>query len=76
MIGAVPGMRDTLPTVFSAREGASALCAHVLADRGLLDLDASVTRCWLELGQSRQGRCSRRDEARAVGRVAASAHAD
>jgi CubicO group peptidase (beta-lactamase class C family) len=29
--------------VFSCTKGATALCAHVLASRGMLDLDAPVT---------------------------------
>lgn len=43
---------DTLSVVFSCTKGASALCAHMAADRGLLDLDAPVTRYWPEYGQA------------------------
>ena len=39
---------DTLSVVFSATKGATALCAHLLAARGLLDLDAPVARYWPE----------------------------
>lgn len=42
--------RDTLCTVFSSTKGAMALCAHMLADRGMLDLDAPVTDYWPEFG--------------------------
>ncbi|MGR8921480.1 MAG: serine hydrolase domain-containing protein [Gammaproteobacteria bacterium] len=45
-----PWERDTLCTVFSATKGALALCAHMLADRGALDLDAPVTDYWPEFG--------------------------
>jgi CubicO group peptidase (beta-lactamase class C family) len=45
-----PWQRDTVCTVFSATKGALALCAHVLADRGQLDLDARVTDYWPEFG--------------------------
>ncbi|MEW2625883.1 serine hydrolase domain-containing protein [Streptomyces sp. NPDC048106] len=38
--------RDTLVNVWSTGKGPVALCAHLLADRGLLDLDAPVARYW------------------------------
>src|SRR5260221_8863160 len=38
-----PGQRDTVSIVFSCTKGATALCAHVLASRGPLDVDAPVT---------------------------------
>jgi len=40
--------RDTACIVFSCTKGASAFCAHVAADRGLLDLDAKVSKYWPE----------------------------
>ncbi|MFD9793694.1 serine hydrolase domain-containing protein [Streptomyces sp. NPDC059070] len=43
-----PWERDTLVNVWSTTKGATALCAHVLADRGLLDLDAPVAGYWPE----------------------------
>ena len=46
-----PWEQDTLCTVFSATKGAMALCAHMLADRGRLDLDAPVVDYWPEFGQ-------------------------
>ena len=42
--------RDTVCTVFSATKGAMALCAHILADRGQLDLDAPISKYWPEFG--------------------------
>lgn len=39
---------DTVSIVFSSTKGATALCAHILADRGLLDLDAPVGEYWPE----------------------------
>jgi CubicO group peptidase (beta-lactamase class C family) len=47
-----PWMEDTIALVWSATKGATALCAHMLADRGLLDLDAPVVRYWPEFGQA------------------------
>ncbi|MFI2116397.1 serine hydrolase domain-containing protein [Streptomyces rubiginosohelvolus] len=43
-----PWERDTLVNVWSTGKGPTALCAHVLADRGLLDLDAPVAHYWPE----------------------------
>ncbi len=43
--------KDTVSTVFSCTKGATALCAHVLASRGKLDIDAPVTELWPEFGQ-------------------------
>ncbi len=43
-----PWERDTLVVVWSCTKAAVALCAHVLAARGLLDLDAPVARYWPE----------------------------
>jgi CubicO group peptidase (beta-lactamase class C family) len=44
--------RDTVSIVFSCTKGATALCAHMLADRGLLDLDAPVSRYWPEFARN------------------------
>ena len=44
--------RDTLSIVFSSTKGGMALCAHMLADRGELDLHAPVTKYWPEFGQA------------------------
>lgn len=43
-----PWERDTLVNVWSTTKGPMALCAHILADRGLLDLDAPVATYWPE----------------------------
>jgi CubicO group peptidase (beta-lactamase class C family) len=48
---ATPWESDTLTHVWSSTKGATALCAHLLADRGLLDLDAPVVQYWPEFGQ-------------------------
>ena len=42
--------KDTMSIVFSCTKGATALAAHMLADRGKLDLDAKVTDYWPEYG--------------------------
>src|SRR2546430_780050 len=47
-----PWVKDTMTLVWSATKGATALCAHILASRGLLDLDAPVTTYWPEFGQA------------------------
>src|SRR5258705_12400013 len=44
----VPWTRDTVSIVFSCTKGATALCAHVLAARGQLDIDAPVAEYWPE----------------------------
>lgn len=41
-----PWQRDTIACVFSVTKTMTALCALILADRGLLDLDAPVGRYW------------------------------
>ena len=43
-----PWQRNTTACVFSATKGISALCVHLLVQRGLLDLDAPVARYWPE----------------------------
>ncbi|MEU0050455.1 serine hydrolase domain-containing protein [Streptomyces sp. NPDC006309] len=43
-----PWERDTVVNVWSTTKGPVALCAHILADRGLLDLDAPVASYWPE----------------------------
>jgi CubicO group peptidase (beta-lactamase class C family) len=40
--------RDSICVVYSCTKGASAFCAHMAADRGLLDLDAKVANYWPE----------------------------
>jgi CubicO group peptidase (beta-lactamase class C family) len=48
----VPYDGDTLQIVFSSTKGAAAACAHLLAQRGRLDLDAPVVEYWPEFGQA------------------------
>ncbi|URN16464.1 MULTISPECIES: serine hydrolase domain-containing protein [Streptomyces] len=43
-----PWTRDTLQLVYSATKGVIATAAHMLAERGMLDLDAPVARYWPE----------------------------
>ncbi|WP_328889952.1 serine hydrolase domain-containing protein [Streptomyces sp. NBC_00316] len=43
-----PWERETLVNVWSTSKGPTALCAHILADRGLLDFDAPVATYWPE----------------------------
>lgn len=45
-----PWRRDTIVQVASTTKGATAICAHMLVQRGLLDLDAPVARYWPEFG--------------------------
>jgi CubicO group peptidase (beta-lactamase class C family) len=47
-----PYREDTLQLVFSSTKGATALCAHLLAQRGELDLDAPVAAYWPEFAQA------------------------
>lgn len=43
-----PWEEDTLQLVFSTTKGITAICAHLLAQRGELDLDAPVVQYWPE----------------------------
>src|SRR5690349_17291716 len=42
---------DTIGNVWSATKGATSLCAHILAARGQLDLNAPVVAYWPEFGK-------------------------
>jgi len=46
-----PWQRDAVSIVFSCTKGATALCAHVLASRGVLDIDAPVASYWPEFAR-------------------------
>jgi len=46
-----PWEKDTVSIVFSCTKAAVALCAHILVDRGELDLFAPVTDYWPEFGK-------------------------
>ena len=50
-----PWTQDTLVFVFSVTKGPTALVAQILADRGLLDLDAPVARYWPEFAARGKG---------------------
>jgi CubicO group peptidase (beta-lactamase class C family) len=43
--------RDTIVNVFSTTKAMTALCVHLLVDRGALDVDAPVARYWPEFAQ-------------------------
>ncbi|WP_157244979.1 serine hydrolase domain-containing protein [Nonomuraea typhae] len=43
-----PWRKNTVVQVASTTKGATAICAHMLAERGELDLDAPVARYWPE----------------------------
>jgi CubicO group peptidase (beta-lactamase class C family) len=45
-----PWNEDTIAIVASTTKGATAICAHMLAQRGELDLDAPVVDYWPEFG--------------------------
>jgi CubicO group peptidase (beta-lactamase class C family) len=47
-----PWTRDTIVNVASATKSPTAICAHRLADRGLLDLEAPVSTYWPEFAQA------------------------
>jgi len=47
-----PYTDKTLTVLMSCSKGAVATCAHLLSQRGLLDLDAPVTKYWPQFGQA------------------------
>jgi CubicO group peptidase (beta-lactamase class C family) len=47
-----PWERDTIGVVWSCTKGATALCAHMLASRGELDLHAPVAQYWPEFAKN------------------------
>src|SRR6201999_2544056 len=46
---------DALQLVYSTTKGATAMCAHLLAQQGELDLDAPVTDYWPEFKAQGKG---------------------
>ncbi len=50
--GSRPYGADALQLVFSSTKGATAVCANLLAQRGLLDLDAPVATYWPEFARA------------------------
>jgi CubicO group peptidase (beta-lactamase class C family) len=53
-----PWERDTVSVVFSCTKAATALCAHLLAVRGQLDLDAPVADVWPEFAKNGKDRAT------------------
>jgi CubicO group peptidase (beta-lactamase class C family) len=43
-----PWERDTIASIYSSTRGLTARCAHLLAERGELDLEAPVASFWPE----------------------------
>src|SRR5581483_10984134 len=52
----LPWQEDTLVTVYSVSKGAVATCAHLLVDRGALDIDRPVADYWPEFAQAGKAR--------------------
>jgi CubicO group peptidase (beta-lactamase class C family) len=50
-----PWAQDTITSVASTTKGMTALCAHMLVEAGLLDLDAPVARYWPEFAGGGKG---------------------
>ena len=47
-----PWQRDTIVIMNSLAKSMSALCTHILIDRGMIDFDAPVAKYWPEFGQA------------------------
>lgn len=47
-----PWSSTTLVNLFSTTKGLVAFCAHLLIERGLLDIDAPIAQYWPEFGQN------------------------
>ncbi|MFX1358593.1 MAG: serine hydrolase domain-containing protein [Promethearchaeota archaeon] len=47
-----PWQEDTIVNVFSTTKVMTALCVHILVDKGLIDLDAPVANYWPEFAQA------------------------
>ncbi|MFG2222462.1 serine hydrolase domain-containing protein [Streptomyces sp. NPDC048644] len=55
-----PWQEDTVIPVFSCAKGIVSICAHLLAQRGQLDLDAPVSRYWPEFAHAGKERITTR----------------
>ncbi|HEY6982769.1 serine hydrolase domain-containing protein [Reyranella sp.] len=55
-----PWKSDTVSIVYSCTKGATALCTHILASRGKLDIDAPAIELWPEFGRHGKGRVTTR----------------
>lgn len=53
-----PWTADTVSIVYSCTKGATALCAHVLAARGELDIEAPVAEYWPEFARAGKERAT------------------
>ena len=49
---AKPWAKDTIVNMMSVSKVASAVCIHMLIDRGILDMEAPVSKYWPEFGQA------------------------
>jgi CubicO group peptidase (beta-lactamase class C family) len=47
-----PWQRDTIVNMMSVSKAASAVCMHMLIDRGLIDMEAPVAKYWPEFAQA------------------------
>jgi CubicO group peptidase (beta-lactamase class C family) len=47
-----PWEKDTIVNVYSTTKVMTAICIHILVDRGLLDLEAPVAKYWPEFAQA------------------------
>jgi CubicO group peptidase (beta-lactamase class C family) len=56
-----PFTADTIAVLMSCTKAATALCAHILAERGLIEFDAPVIRYWPEFGTKGKSRITVRD---------------
>jgi CubicO group peptidase (beta-lactamase class C family) len=56
--GGGPYRADSVQVIFSATKGAIAVCAALLVQRGLLDLDAPVASVWPEFAQAEKDHVS------------------
>ncbi|MGO8853346.1 serine hydrolase domain-containing protein [Mycobacterium sp.] len=54
-LNGVPWTRDTLAMCWSTTKGVVSTCAHILADRGVLDYDQRVAAYWPEFAQNGKG---------------------
>jgi CubicO group peptidase (beta-lactamase class C family) len=55
-----PWTGDTVTIVFSCTKAATGLCAHILASRGQLDIEAPVAELWPEFAQKGKERVTTR----------------
>ncbi len=56
-----PFTADTLMVLMSCTKAATAVCAHILAQRGLIDYNAPVARYWPEFAQAGKEKITVRD---------------